>query len=314
MKQAVLTAEGFELRDVGEPAPGPGQVLVDSQGLGICEGDLFRYRQLMEAQPRPAEDVWLGHEGSGVVARVGADVKGVAEGDVVTALGGPYAERFAIGADALVKVPEGLDVRLSLGEPVACCVHAAWRFGIRLGDRVAVIGAGFMGQMCLQLARLQGPAQVCSLDLLPWRLPVARELGADVAVDPSGKGPEELLEELGEFDVVMEAAGTQSAVDLATALVRQHGRVVLIGYHQTGGGMRNVNMQQWNFKAIDVVNGHVRNMREKRQAMAAGVRLIAAGRLRVEPLVSFYPFGEVAAAFRDLAARKEGLFKALLVP
>ena len=78
--------------------------------------------------------------------------------------------------------------------------------------------------------------------------------------------------------------------------------------------MRNVNLQTWNFKAIDVVNGHVRNMREKRDAMAAGVRMVACGRLRVEPLVTFYPFSQVGAAFRDLVARKEGLFKAVLVP
>jgi threonine dehydrogenase-like Zn-dependent dehydrogenase len=314
MRQAVLTAKGFDLRDVEVPSPGPGQVLVRSKGLGICEGDVFRYRQFMDSRPGPKDEAWMGHEGSGVVVKVGKGMKSVAKGDVVTALGGPYAEQFVIAEDNLVKVPEGLDVRLSLGEPVACCVHAAGRFGIRLGDRVALVGAGFMGQMCLQLARLEGAAQLCSFDLMPWRLPVARELGADVVVDPSGKEPKEVLAEVGEFDVVIEAAGTQSSVDLATALVRQHGRIVLVGYHQTGGGMRGVNMQQWNFKAIEVVNGHVRNSWEKAQAMAAGVRLIAAGRLRVEPLVSFYEFGNIGAAFRDLVARKEGLFKALLVP
>ncbi len=314
MKQAVLTAKGFELREVDAPEPGPGQVLVQSLGLGICEGDVFRYRQFTGSQPAADEEVWLGHEGSGVVVKVGDGVKDVAAGDAVTALAGPYAEQFIIWSGGLVKLPEGLEPRRGLGEPVACCVHAAWRFGIRLGDRVAVIGAGFMGQMCLQLARLLGAAEVCSFDVLPWRLPVAEGLGADRTVDPSGKEPKDVLDELGEFDVVIEAAGTQSAVDLATALVRQHGRIVLVGYHQTGGGMRDVNMQQWNFKAIDVVNGHVRNNREKREAMAAGMRLVASGRLRMDPLVSDYPFSEVGAAFRDLVARKEGLFKAVLVP
>ncbi len=314
MKQAVLTTKGFELREVDDLKPGPGQVLVESQGLGICEGDVFRYRQFTESQPPAGEEVWLGHEGSGVVVKVGDGVKDVAEGDAVTALAGPYAEKFIIWSGGLVKLPEGLGPRRGLGEPVACCVHAAWRFGIRLGDRVAVIGAGFMGQMCLQLTRLLGAAEVCSFDVLPWRLPFAEELGADRTIDPSAKEPKDVLDELGEFDVVIEAAGTQSAVDLATALVRQHGRIVLVGYHQTGGGVRNVNMQQWNFKAIDVVNGHVRNNREKRDAMAAGMRLVASGRLRMEPLVTDYAFADVAAAFRDLAARKEGLFKAVLVP
>lgn len=314
MRQAVLTAKGFELREVAVPVPGPGQVLVKAQGLGVCEGEVVRYKQFFEAQPGPGNEAWMGHEGSGSVVRLGPGVTGLAEGDAVTALAGPFAEFFVIGADGLVKLPAGLDVRLSLGEPVACCVHAAWRFGIRLGDRVAVIGAGFMGQMCLQLARLQGAAELCSFDLLPWRLPVAREMGADRVIDPSGREQKDLLAEVGEFDVVIEAAGTQSAVDLATPLVRQHGRIILVGYHQAGGGMRSINLQTWNFKAIDVINGHVRNMREKRDAMAAGVRLIAGGRLRVKPLVSYYPLGEVGAAFRYLIGRKEGLFKAVLEP
>jgi len=314
MKQAVLTANGFELREVDSPTPGPGQVLVRAQGLGVCEGDMFRYRQFVGSNPGPEDEVWMGHEGSGVVEKVGPGVEAFAEGETVTALAGPFAEYFVIGADGLVKVPDGLDVRLALGEPLACCVHAAWRFGIRLGDRVAVIGCGFMGQMCLQLARLQGAAEVCAFDLIPWRLPVAEEMGADRVIDPSGKEPEDVLAELGEFDVVIEAAGTQSSVDLATPLVRQHGRVILVGYHQSGDGMRNIDLKTWNFKAIHVVNGHVRNLREKWEAMAAGIRLAAAGRLRVEPLVSFYPLAEVGAAFGDLVARKEGLFKAVLVP
>ena len=61
--------------------------------------------------------------------------------------------------------------------------------------------------------------------------------------------------------MVIEAAGVQSAVDLCTELVTQHGKIILVGYHQSNDGMRNVNMQQWNFKAIDVINGHVRRLR-----------------------------------------------------
>jgi threonine dehydrogenase-like Zn-dependent dehydrogenase len=313
MKQAVLTKDGFALREVAKPSCAPGEVLIRSAGIGVCEGEVVHYGHFLE-RGAAGEEAWMGHEASGTVGEVGAGVEGLAPGDPVTCNGGPFAEWFVASPGALALLPEPVEPRGALGEPVACCVHAAWRFGIRLGDTVAVVGVGFMGQVCMQLARLQGAAHVCALDLIPWRLPVAEQLGADATFNPEGMEPAAVLAELGEFDVVIEAAGTQSSVDLATALVRQHGRMVLVGYHVTGGGTRAVNMQQWNFKAIDVVHGHVRDNREKRDAMEAGVRLMAAGRLRVEPLITYYPLAEVGRAFEDLVARKEGLFKAVLVP
>jgi threonine dehydrogenase-like Zn-dependent dehydrogenase len=313
MKQAVLTKGGFELREVPEPDCGPGQVLVRNASVGVCEGDVFQYKQFQE-RGKEGEELWLGHEASGEVVAVGAGIQGFAPGDRVSVNGGQFAETIAADAGAAGHVPDAIDLVRALGEPAACCVHAAWRFGIRLGDRVAVIGSGFMGLACMQLARLLGPAEVCCMDLLDWRLATARELGADSTFNPSGREPAEVKEQLGLFDVVIEATGAQSAIDLATPLVRQHGRLILIGYHITNDGMRTVNMQQWNFKAIDVVNGHVRNMREKRDALEAGLKLIAAGRLKLEPLVTSYPLAEVGRAFDDLVARKEGLFKAVLVP
>ena len=313
MKVAVLTKAGFGLRDADMPACGQGQVLIKTAAVGVCEGEIFRYRTLKESGQWPPE-VWMGHEGSGTVVKIGERAEGLHEGDVVTALGGAFAEYFAAPAGRVVKLPAGVDPIWALGEPIACCVHAGWRFGVRLGDRVAVIGAGFMGLMCLQLARLHGAAHVRSFDLLPWRLPVARELGADEVCDPSGRKPEDVSADTGEYDVVIEAAGTQSSVNLAGELVREHGRLILVGYHQTDGGTRTVNMKLWNWKAIDVVNGHVRNMDEKFSAMRAGVELMEAGRLQVEPLVTPYPLCEAARAFEDLRSRKEGLFKAVLVP
>ena len=73
-------------------------------------------------------------------------------------------------------------------------------------------------------------------------------------------------------------------------------------------------MQMWNFKAIDVINGHVRRHDEKMQAMARGIDLLAEGKLVTEPLVRLYELGEVDQAFADFAANQEGLFKAVLIP
>jgi len=311
VRAVMLTRGRFELRDLPMPPCGPGEILVRTLACGICHGDVFRYES---AKADDASEVLIGHEGTGKVVSVGEGVSGVAVGDVVTALGGTFSEYFTTTPARVTPVPERVAPRDALGEPIACCVHAGQRFGIRLGDRVAVVGCGFMGLVCLQLARLQGAAFVCAFEPIPWRRPMAVELGADVVLSAEGEAVREALAAYGPFDVVIEAAGAQGAIDIVGDLVRQHGRVALVGYHQTRGGLRTVNMQQWNYKAIDVVNGHVRRDDEKREAMRAGLALMATGRLKIAPLVTSYPLSEAQRAFEDLASRKEGLFKAVLVP
>jgi len=312
MRTVRLTQDGLILRETGRPACGPDEVLVRTAGCGVCEGDVFHYRSRLGTQP-PFE-VDIGHEGSGIVEQVGANVEGLVPGDAVTALCGNYAEFFVAPPTSLVKLPPAVAPVRALGEPLACCVHAAWRFGIRLGDRVAILGCGFMGLVCLQLARLMGAAHVAAFDLLSWRLDVARSLGADETANSDRLAPAEATERYGEFDVVIEAAGSDSVIDLATALIRQHGTLSLVGYHQSNGGRRNVPMQVWNFKAITVVNGHVRREDEKLAAAKAAMDLLASGRLTLDPLVTDYPLADANRAFADLVGRKPGLFKANLVP
>jgi threonine dehydrogenase-like Zn-dependent dehydrogenase len=308
MQLAVLTSTGLVLREAPRPECGAGQVAVRTAACGVCNSDFERYRRGLGSQDG---EVLLGHEGSGYVAAVGPGVEAFQEGDPVTSLHGAYAEYFVTTPEMLVQLPEGVDPRWALGEPLACVVHAGRRSGIELGDRVAVLGCGFMGLMCLQVARLRGAAHLCAVDPVPWRLEVAAQCGADATYqlpdDGGGRG-------LGEFDVVLEAAGTQSAITLAGELVREHGRIVFIGYHTSDGGQRQVNMERWNYKAIDVVNGHVRRDDEKLQAMQAAMDLLAAGRLHTAPLVTAYALADAAQAFRDLADRKPGLLKVTLAP
>jgi threonine dehydrogenase-like Zn-dependent dehydrogenase len=308
MQIAVLTSNGFVLREAPRPECGAGEVLVRTAACGVCSSDIDRYRMGLSGR---TNEVLLGHEGTGYVAAVGRGVKGLQEGDPVTSLHGPYAEYFVTTPDTLVRLPESVDPRWALGEPLACVVHAGRRFGIELGDRVTVLGCGFMGLICLQVARLRGAAHLCAVDSVPWRLEVAAQCGADATYQLPEDG---LARGLGEFDVVLEAAGTQSAITLAGELVREHGRIVLIGYHTSGGGQRQVSMERWNYKAIDVINGHVRRDDEKLQAMKAAMDLLAAGRLQTESLVTAYPLDDAAQAFRDLADRKPGLLKVTLVP
>ncbi len=325
MLAAVLTPDGFALRRIPIPCCGRGQVLIRVVGCGVCSGDVHAYRH-REQLRLGGQQSWrrfagvrnheslMGHEPSGVIAELGTRVRGLQVGQAVTALDGAYAEYCLAGAEDVAALAEGVDPLWALGEAVACCVHASWRSPLCLSSRVAVVGCGFMGQVCAQLARLQGAARVLAIDPVPWRRRMALRLGADAAAGPDAVPPESLAREHGPFDIVIEAAGTQSALDLCAELADQHGCINIVGYHQSDGGVRSVPMQRWNYKALTVVNGHVRRIEEKRQAMRAGMALLAAGRLKLQPLVKVYPLAEAGQAFADLEAMRRGLFKAVLAP
>ncbi|MBN1556480.1 MAG: zinc-binding dehydrogenase [Phycisphaerae bacterium] len=309
MLTAYLTKDGFDLREREIPVCHDNDVLIQTAACGICEGDVFLYTNRKEL----SESVPMGHEGGGVVREVGKSVKNVFVGDQVTSIKGlAYAEYFTCRGDFVVKVPDNLDLSYAIGEAISCFVHASRRFGIRKGDRVAVIGCGYMGMGCVQMASILGAGEIHAVEPIQWRRNTALLHGATHEYDPTGKTPGRILEELGEFDVVIEAAGVASVIDLCTVLVKQHGRIVLVGYHQSDNGMRNVDMKTWNYKAIDVINGHVRRHDEKTQAMAEGLALLSENKLDFRGMIETYPLRNIRKAFDDLIGRKPGLYKAVL--
>lgn len=311
MKTAVLTEHGFEIQEVKIPEIGDDELLIQTHSSGVCSGDLFVYQNretMAKAYSR------LGHEGSGQVVQVGKNVAGFSKGDVVTSFSLPvYSEYFASKPSELVKLPDTINPTYALGEAIACCVHAGNRFGIQPGDKVAIIGCGFMGLVCQQIAVYQLAGEICAIDPMADRLSLSQQFGAVAAYNPSVVEADEILDKHGPFDVVIEAAGVQSAVDLSTELVAEHGRLILVGYHQSHNGMRSVNMQKWNYKAIDVVNGHVRRVDEKLDAMRQGMMMMAQGYIVTEPLVQVFNFADTEQAFQLLDQRQDGLLKAVLM-
>ena len=308
MQAVLLSRDGFQVLEREVPEFGADELLIKTLGCGVCGGDLFQYRTRQQL----ASSVLLGHEASGTVVAVGDAVSGFSVGDRITALEGAYADYFVARPEMLVKLPDDLDPLYALGEPLACCVHACARASIAPGDRVAVIGCGFMGLICLQLARLRGAAEIVAIDPIEYRRAAALTLGADTAWAPDAVDIADVDE--GAFDLVIEATGVQPALDQAGDLVKQHGELLVIGYHESNQGQRNIDLKQWNFKAITVINGHVRRDDEKRAAMAEGIDLLARGELATRNLVKLYSLDATQQAFEELETADSGLFKAVLVP
>jgi threonine dehydrogenase-like Zn-dependent dehydrogenase len=204
-------------------------------------------------------------------------------------------------------------------EPLACLVNAARRTPVELADRVALIGLGYMGLGLLQLLKLRGPSRIVAIDVREEARQHALDLGADEALHPAEVPDDYLLTSFGDwnsdrgFDVVVEASGTQPGLTLAGKLVRAHGRLSILGYHQ--GGDRAVDMQMWNWKAIDVVNAHVRRRDDLLESMRIGLELEAKGLIDLGCLVT-HGFGldDVDAAFTALRDKPEGFIKAIIRP
>lgn len=314
-RSAILTAPRtlrFESRPL--PAIGPGEVRVRLEGCGICGSNLpvwegrrwFNY-------PLPAGAP--GHEGWGRVDAVGAAVAGLRPGERVALLSQhAFAEYDTARADDVVPLPAALDGKPFPGEALGCVMNIRRRAGFEPGEWVAVVGVGFIGALLIQLAVADG-ARVIALSRRPFALGIARRMGARELVPLLDRAEavglvREITNGRG-CPCVIEATGLQSALDVATELTAERGRLVIAGFHQDGP--RQVDMQLWNWRGLDVINAHERDARRYAAGMREAVDIVASG--RIDPFALFthqLAFAELADAFEGMRQRPDGFLKGLV--
>ena len=289
--------------DAEVEAPGAGEILVQVLANGVCASDLPAWR----AGPGDEDVLRLGHEPVGRVMEVGPGVDALAVGDLVTGrLTESFAEQVVARAADAVLVPPGVPAEVAIGEPLGCVVEALRRARLDTGDRVAVVGLGFMGLCLLQLLATSGSGELIAIDPRGDARAVALRHGAAAAL-----APDQVADLHDSFDVVFEVTGAQAGLDLATELVRAHGTLDVVGYHQ---GRREVDLQAWNWKAIDVVNGHVRDERRLADSIRRGLALVATGRIDYAALLTHrYELAAIDQAYADLEAKPEGFVKAVVL-
>lgn len=235
------------------PEPGPGQLMIQVMASGICGTDLHIYRgEYMGNYP-----VIPGHEFSGVLAATGSGVTRFQVGDRV-AIEPNIAcdnclnclnnrQNFCLnwqaigvtlpgGMEEYVIVPERaafdiVELPFEVGafmEPLSCVVHGVQRAGIRLADHVAIFGAGPIGNLMIQMARIQGAARITVLEINPGRADLARQLGADQVMNSF----DELQPDT--YDVVIDATGAIPVMNRTIEFVRKGGTVLLFGVPPSG--------------------------------------------------------------------------------
>lgn len=310
----VLGPGQVELVQLPLPEPGPGEVLVRLEGCGVCASNLGPWSG-PDWMSFPTEPGALGHEGWGVVEAVGEGVAGLAPdlvpGARVATLGQhSYASHEVVPAEAALPLPDGVAGPFP-GEALACAMNIFARAGIRRGDRVAIIGIGFLGATLTRLATDAG-ARVIAISRRESSLDLAGRMGAAhrVTMDDHWR----IIDELGALtggrlcDVVIEAVGKQWPLDLAGEIVAEGGRLVIAGYHQDGP--RQVNMQNWNWRGIDVINAHERDPARYRDGLRRAVEAVASGRLDLAPLMTHsYPLDRLDRALDDTRDKPDGFVK-----
>jgi (R,R)-butanediol dehydrogenase/meso-butanediol dehydrogenase/diacetyl reductase len=324
----VTGKEQIELREMPEPEPEEGKAVVEISYCGICGTDLHAFHS-----GDPYHPAICGHEWAGTVAAVGAGVGKLREGDRVgigiapacgacnecragdaahcsrallgvlglNALSAPhggFARAIAIEAARLYPVHATLsDEDAALLEPATVAVHALRRTPLRLGDAVVVLGAGPIGLLVLQCARIAGAGCAVVVEPNAERARLARELGATAIVDPGSDDVEERVkQECGPLgaDVVFECAGIPSTIDQSVSLVRRGGVVSLVGLATLPA---QIAPGSWLAREVRLVASLAYLHEEFDLAMG----LVADGRLRLAPMRSeTVGLDGLDAAFRRL--------------
>ena len=312
MRAAAISAPGeISIVKTQIPEPNRNQLLVHIEGCGVCASNIPPW----EGKPwfaYPMAPGALGHEAWGTVEDVGSAVRGFTQGDRVAILSNnAYADYDVCDSSSAVPLPAGLDETAFPGEPLGCAMNIFQRSNIGKEHTVAIVGVGFLGALLTQLASATG-ARVIALSRRGFALGIAKEMGAtgtarlDDAIETVRCLTSDRL-----CDIVIECTGKQSPLDIAGEITRERGRLVIAGYHQDGP--RQINMQLWNWRGLDVINAHERNPRVYVDGIRKAIRAVEAGLLNPVPLYTHsFPLERLGDAFNMVAQRPEGFMKALI--
>jgi len=341
VRAAIITGQStIEFQEMPSPVAGPGGVVVDVGYCGICGSDVHAF-----AHGGPYPPTLCGHEWMGVVSACGPGVAAGMEGErvsvaifpacgqcpecraghtdlCVTSLGsigtdpvgsrhGAYAPQIAASTSRVVTVPSAIsDAAAAMIEPATVAYHGVRRSGIGLGDTVVVQGAGPIGALALQWAKVHGAGQLVVVEPGAARHALALELGADVVVAPGEEAEQAVRERTGGLgaDVVIECAGVPAAIQSAVDLARRGGQVMLIGLSDLPA---TITPTTWLVKEV-VVRSSIAYVRPDFDHCIA---MLADGRIRAEPLhTSTVGLDGLIGAFEELAAGAGDHTKILVDP
>ncbi len=329
--------------DVPEPAVGPTEVLVQVAASGICSSDVDG---MDGSTGRRIPPIIMGHEAAGTIVAVGQGVTRWHVGERVTYgcaihcgncsycrrglinlcddrrwMGvsaptarkhGSYAEYVAVPQQILVQLPDTVSfAAAALSEPLSVAMHALARTPRTLYDSALVVGCGPIGLLAIQLLRASGCGRIVAVDRNPPRLALAELCGAQVLVGSALAGAtlatiQSATGNTG-VDLALEAAGSESSLQLCVAALRKGGSLTLIG--------NVLPSVAFPLQAAVVKELTIYSAMTATDEMVRGVAMLAAGAVNALPLINaVVPMSQGVAFFDRLRGRDRSLVKVLLAP
>lgn len=324
--------EGQQTFSIGEKdleMPSAGEVRIKVAYCGVCGTDVHIYHGMMDQ--RVQIPVTIGHEMSGEIDALGAEVTGYAVGDKVVVrpldnraekpsdkgyshiceelkfIGidspGAMQQYWNVPAFTLHKLPASTDLRLAaLVEPLSVACHDVRLSKLKAGETAVVLGGGPIGMLVAMVARNQG-AKVYISEVNPTRIRLAEELGFTV-VNPLETDLVAYLKQVTNgylADVVFEVAGVQPAIDVMTEIAGIRGRIVMVAIH---GKPRPVNLFKFFWKELQLIGARVYEAEDYEQAIA----LINENKLPFEAMITaVQPLTKIQEVFENIDQNPDGM-------
>lgn len=341
MLAAELTApHAFRLADMPSEDPGPGEVQIRIEAVGVCGSDLHAYSEGGVGGTPNVYPMILGHEPAGAIVKTGPGVTGLAPGDRgalepalycyhcefclsghhnvcanIRFLSNPrlpgfFRERITLPAANFRPIPAGMSFdEATLAEPLAIALHSVRLVSIRPGETVAVIGAGPIGLLTIAALRSAQAGRIWAIEPLAHRRQLALGIGAAAALEP-GEALEEILRATSRrgVDCAIDCAAAEHTTSQAIQLARNAGRVALTGIHSTA--FVSMNGSAMRRKELTIFN-----VRRSNHETQEALDLLHAQTKWFAPLLTHSrPLDRIGDAFSIASQYRDGVGKMIVRP
>lgn len=337
MKQQVMTEPGkISFNEVAIPKPGAGEVLIKIERIGVCGSDIHVNHGL---HPYTSYPVTQGHEVSGIIEALGAEVEGFEKGDLVTiqpqvvcgtcyscthgayhicdslkVMGfqttGMASEYFCTDSDRVLKLPIGMSVdEGAMVEPVSVACHSLSRSVDIKGKNIIVMGAGPIGNLVGQVAKGLGAKAVLITDLSDFRLTLAKKVGIDFTVNPLNEDLEQAIAKaFGDHkaDLILECVGVQSTMESAIKFARKGTDIVIVGVF---GQPAKIDLGIVQDRELRIIGTAMYQTKDYLQA----IELIQSGKVQLKPLMTdHFKFKDYESAYKFIDEKKDMAMKVFI--
>jgi L-iditol 2-dehydrogenase len=329
-------------KEMPDPQVGPDDVLIQVKAVGICGSDVHG---MDGSTGRRIPPLIMGHEAAGVISEVGSNVKKYQLGQRVTfdstvycgkcffclrgdinlcddrrVLGvscdeyrqhGAFAEYVVVPRHIIYPLPEKVSFEQSaMVEPCSVAFHAVTITPLALNDTALVVGAGIIGLLVIQALRISGCGHIIAVDLEAERLELARQMGADVGLDPAREDVGDMVKKITGHrgaDVAIDAVGINASLKTALSNLRKGGALTLIGNLRP-----EVELALQSVVTREIT---IHGSCASRGDYPACIDMIARGAINVNALISATaPLADGARWFQQLYEKEKGLIKVVLIP